>query len=209
MTRLQERPFTTFVVFFVLSAFAFLPLLSIYGPSAWAGFPFGFQISRIGVYALWFSFGFLVGAPGFAEGLLARGGGLARHWPYWVAGCVLAYNAVWFVPKWSVFHRLSPLGQGGLWALLWVLSCVASWFGFLAIFRGVEIKSRGWMNSLTRCAYGMYLVHYIYVLWMQRLVLYRPIPALIKFLFVFFATTLLSWVSVQAALRIPKVGTIL
>jgi hypothetical protein len=67
MTRLQEQPFTTFVVFFVLSAFAFLPLLSIYGPSAWAGFPFGFQISRIGVYALWFSFGFLVGAPGFAE----------------------------------------------------------------------------------------------------------------------------------------------
>jgi glucans biosynthesis protein C len=65
------------------------------------------------------------------------------------------------------------------------------------------------MNSLTRCAYGMYLVHYIYVLWMQRLVLYRPIPARIKFLFVFLATTLLSWVSVQAALRIPKVGTLL
>jgi glucans biosynthesis protein C len=209
MTRLQERPFTTFAVFFVLSALAFLPLLSRYGPSAWAGFPFGFQISRIGVYSLWFSFGFLVGAPGFAEGLLARGGGLARSWPYWIAGCALAYNALWFVPKWSVFHRLSPLGQGGLWALLWVLSCVASCFAFLALFRGVEIKPRGWMNSLTRCAYGMYLVHYIYVLWMQRLVLYRPIPALIKFLFVFLATTLLSWLSVQAALRIPRMATIL
>jgi hypothetical protein len=48
-----------------------------------------------------------------------------------------------------------------------------------------------------------------HVPWMQRLVLYRPIPALIKFLFVFLATTLLSWASVQAALRIPKVGTVL
>jgi glucan biosynthesis protein C len=65
------------------------------------------------------------------------------------------------------------------------------------------------MNSLTRCAYGMYLVHYIYVLWLQRLVFDRPIPAVFKFLFVFLATTLLSWVTVEAALRIPKVRTIL
>jgi hypothetical protein len=51
----------------------------------------------------------------------------------------------------------------------------------------------------------MYLVHYIYVLWLQRLVLNRPIHASIKFLFVFLGTTLLSWATVQAALRIPKV----
>jgi hypothetical protein len=208
-TRLRDRPLLTFAVVFVLAAVAYLPLLHRYGFGAWAGFPFIIQISRIGIYSLWFAFGFLVGAPGFAEGLLARDGSLARRWPYWIAGCVLAYNALWFVPQWSVVHRLSPLGQGALWALLWVLGCVASCFGFLALFRGVEMKSRAWMNSLTRCAYGMYLVHYIYVLWMQRLVLDRPIHASIKFLFVFLATTLLSWATVQAALRIPKVRTVL
>ncbi len=209
MTRLQTRPLLTFVVLFVLAVAAYLPLLSRYGFSAWTSFPFAFQISRIALYSLWFTFGFLVGVPGFAAGLLARDGGLARRWPYWIAGCVLAYDALWFVPKWGVVHRLSPLGQGVLWALLWVLSCVASCFGFLALFRAIEMKSRPWMNSLTRCAYGMYLVHYIYVLWMQRLVLDRPIHASIKFLFVFLATTLLSWATVQAALRIPKVRTVL
>jgi glucan biosynthesis protein C len=209
MTRLQKWPVLTFLVMFVLAAAAYLPLLSRYGFSAWTGFPFAFQKSRIALYSLWFTFGFLVGAPGFAQGLLARDGGLTRRWPYWIAGCVLAYNALWFIPKWSVVHRLSTLEQGGAWALLWVLSCMASCFGFLALFRGVQMKSRPWMNSLTRCAYGMYLVHYIYVLWLQRLLLDRPIHASLKFLFVFLGTTFLSWATVQGALRIPKVRDVL
>ncbi len=209
MTRLQTRPLLTFVVMFVLAAAAYIPLLFRYGFSAWTSFPFAIQISRIALYSLWFVFGFLVGAPGFAKGLLARDGCLARRWPYWIAGCVTAYNALWFIPQWSVVHQLSTHERGAVWALLWVLSCVASCFGFLALFRGVEMKSRPWMNSLTRCAYGMYLVHYIYVLWLQRLVLDRPIHASIKFVFVFLGTTLLSWATVQAALRIPKVRDVL
>ncbi|MGO9494286.1 MAG: acyltransferase family protein [Terracidiphilus sp.] len=209
MTRLQTRPLLTSVVMFVLAAAAYIPLLFRYGFSAWTSFPFAIQISRIALYSLWFVFGFLVGAPGFAKGLLARDGCLARRWPYWIAGCVTAYNALWFIPQWSVVHQLSTHERGAVWALLWVLSCVASCFGFLALFRGVEMKSRPWMNSLTRCAYGMYLVHYIYVLWLQRLVLDRPIHASIKFVFVFLGTTLLSWATVQAALRIPKVRDVL
>lgn len=209
MTRLRDRPFLTFTVVFVLAAIAYLPLLHRYGFGAWAGFPFIIQISRAALYSLWFAFGFLVGVPGSAEGLLARDGPLAQRWPFWIAVCIVAYNALWFIPQWSEVHRLSVLGQGALWALLWVLSCVASCFGFLALFRGVQIKSRAWMNSLTRCAYGMYLVHYIYVLWLQRLLLDRPIHPSIKFLFVFLGTTLLSWATVQATLRIPKVRDVL
>lgn len=209
MTRLRDRPFLTFTVVFVLAAIAYLPLLHRYGFGAWAGFPFIIQISRAALYSLWFAFGFLVGVPGFGQGLLARDGPLAQRWPFWIAVSIVAYNALWFIPQWSEVHRLSVLGQGALWALLWVLSCVASCFGFLALFRGVQIKSRAWMNSLTRCAYGMYLVHYIYVLWLQRLLLDRPIHPSIKFLFVFLGTTLLSWATVQATLRIPKVRDVL
>ncbi|MBB5329883.1 acyltransferase family protein [Tunturiibacter gelidoferens] len=207
--RLRCRSLASFVVCFFLSAIVFVPLLARFGPSAWLGFPVWVQSSRGGLYALWFALGFLIGAPGFSEGLLARDDGLARRWPLWMAGCVLAYNALWFVPQLMVVHRLSAPGQGGVWALLWVLSCVASCFGFPALFRGVEMKPRWWMNSMSRCAYGMYLVHYVFVLWLQRIVLNRPVAAGFKFLFVFFATVLLSWVTVQAALRLPKLDRIL
>jgi glucans biosynthesis protein C len=212
MRDLQSHPVATFVGMFFLAALAYVPLLFRYGFGTWTNFltsPFSFQVPRFGLYALWFVFGFLAGAPDFAEGLLSRDGGLARRWPLWLLGCILAYNALWFLPRWSVVHQLSGPDQKALEALLWVLSCVASCFGFLALFRGVSMTPRPWINSLSRSAYVMYLVHYVFITWTQRVVLDRPVHASIKFVFVFLATTLLSWLTAQAVLRIPKVKTIL
>jgi hypothetical protein len=212
MRRLQDHPGTAFGILLLLSAIVYLPLLSRYGFGAWTDFitsPFAFQISRIGLYALWFLFGFLVGVPGFAKGLLSRDGALARHWLLWLLGCIIAYNALWFVPRWSLVHQLAASQQNALEALLWVASCVASCFAFLALFRGIDFKSRVWMNLLARSAYIMYLVHYVFITWTQRLMLDRPIHASIKFLFVFSSTTLLSWLTAQALLSVPKLRSIL
>jgi glucans biosynthesis protein C len=201
---LQNHAVATFIAIFLLASIAYLPLLAIYGFGAWTNFltsPFSFQITRIALYALWFTFGFLVGAPGVDHGLLARDGSLARHRRLWIRVCVISYNALVFIP------RVFP--QPKLEAVLWVLSCVASCFGFLALFRGIELHSRNWMNSLSRSAYIMYLVHYVFLTWMQRLMLDLPIHASIKFLFVFLSTTFLSWLTAQALLRIPRLNRIL
>jgi hypothetical protein len=206
MEKLRDHSVAAFVAMLFLSAFAYIPLLARFGFGTWANFitsPFSFQVSRIALYALWFVMGFAVGIPGFGEGLLARGGGLTKRWRLWVLVCVVAYNALWFAPKLmgAQVARLEPLQ--------WVASSVASCFGFLAMFRGMAIHARAWMSSLSRSAYVMYLVHYVYVLWLQRLVLNRPTHASVKFLFVFLATVLLSWLTAQMLLRIPKLKTIL
>lgn len=212
MRSLGRYPIAAVCGAFILSAVSYLPMLKVYGFGTWTDFltsPLSFQISRIGLYALWFLLGFLIGGAGLNDGVLSRDGSLARHWPIWVAACVLAYNALWFVPKCSLLHRLSPSTQGAIEATLWVGSCVMSSVGFLALFRGASLKASSWMLSLSRSAYVMYLVHYVYITWMQRLLLYRPIPAALKFLFVFLATTLLSWLTAQCLLRIPKLKSIL
>jgi glucan biosynthesis protein C len=212
MENLKHHNFVVFVVMFVFAALIYLPLLSIYGFGTWTVLfvsPFAFQICRIGLYALWFVFGGLIGVPGFENGLLSRDGSLVRHWPLWALVCIAAYNALWFVPRLSMVHNLSAATRGAIEALLWVLSCVASSFGFLAFFRAIEPRPRPWMLSLCRSAYILYLVHYVYVLWMQRLLLDEPIPAAFKFLFVFLASTLLSWLTAQCLLRIPKLKSIL
>lgn len=212
MLKLRNHTLAVFVSVLFLATLVYLPLLFRYGFGTWAVLltsPFAFQVSRIGLYALWFVIGFLVGAPGLTEGLLSRNGGLARHWRLWMWGCILAYNVLCFVPQWSMVHQLSDSHQQTLEALLWVVSCVASSFGFLALFRGIELYSHPWMNSLSRSAYVMYLVHYVYITWTQRLVLNLPIHASIKFLFVFLSTTFLSWLTAQAVFRIPKLKTIL
>lgn len=212
MRELQNRPFRTSVRIFFRAALVFLPLLGHYGPAAWSYIligAFSFQISRIGLYAMWLVFGFLVGIPGFSDGLLSRDGRLARRWPLWILGCILTYNALWIYQRSSLMHQPPTFLQGLIWALLWLASCVASSFAFLALFRGIELTSRWWMNSLSRSAYVMYLVHYVFITWTQRLVLDRPIHASIKFLFVFLTTTLLSWLTAQFVLRIPKLKIIL
>jgi glucan biosynthesis protein C len=212
MMRLQNRPVITFAVLYLLSCAVYLPLLARYGFGTWTNFltpPLSYQICRIGLYALWFLFGVFVGVPGFASGLLSKQGSLARHAWLWVLACILAYNALVFVPRLPIAHQLAPYSQGSLKAFLWVASCVASSFGFLALFRGIRLTSRSWMNSLSRSAYIMYLIHYVFITWTQRLVLDLPIHASIKFLFVFLSTVFLSWLTAQLLLRIPKLKTIL
>jgi len=212
MVKLQTRPIATFALIFLLAAALYLPLLNRYGFGTWTVLvtpPFAFQICRIGLYALWFVFGVFVGIPSYSRGLLSRDGSLARHPRPWMAFCFLAYNALVFIPRLPITHRLPAFSQGALEAVLWVISCVASSFAFLALFRGINLTPRAWMISLSRSAYIMYLVHYVFVTWTQRIVLDRPIPVAIKFLFVFLATTLFSWLTAQALLRIPILNTIL
>jgi glucans biosynthesis protein C len=212
MVKLQNHPVATFGVLYLLACAVYLPLLVRYGFSAWTNLftsPFSFQICRIGLYALWFTFGFFVGAPGFANGLLSKEGSLARHRRLWMLTCFVVYNALIFVPRLPITHQLSPYSQGALEAFLWVASCVASCFGFLALFRGIHLTSRPWMNSLSRSAYIMYLVHYVFITWTQRLMLDLPIHAAFKFLFVFLSTVFLSWLTAQLLFKIPKLNTIL
>lgn len=117
MRKLKDHAVASFLVMLAVAATAYLPLLVRYGFWTWANVgrsPFSFQIARIGLYAVWFVFGFLVGAPGFANGLIARSGSLARRWPWWVAGCLLAYNALWFVPRIAVVAALPHASRGGL-----------------------------------------------------------------------------------------------
>jgi glucan biosynthesis protein C len=212
MRKLRCHPFATSACFLFLMALVYLPLIARYGPEHWTYIFIGslvFQTSRIGLYALWLVFGFFVGIPGFANGLLSRDGGLARRWPLWILRCIVAYNVLWFFRGLPSVQHLSEFRQNAMYAVLWMVSCAASSFGFLALFRGINLTSRPWMNSLSRSAYVMYLVHYVYITWMQRLVLDRPIHAGFKFLFVFLMTTLLSWLTAQMVFRIPKLKTIL
>lgn len=71
------------------------------------------------------------------------------------------------------------------------------------------MEPRWWWLSLSRAAYVMFLVHYVYVLWAQRAIVGIPIHPGFKFVFVFVTATMLSWMTAQLVLRIPKLNSIL
>ena len=60
------------------------------------------------------------------------------------------------------------------------------------------------MDSLSRSAFIIYIVHYIYVLWLQRALMGIKIHASLKFLIVFSGATLLSWITAQCVLAFRR-----
>ena len=210
---LMERPLSAFGFMACVCALTYLPMLAVFGFGVWAPLltkPFYFQICRIGLYLAWFFAGAWVGANDLDRGLLSRNGRLARDWRWWVAGCFVAYNLLIFVPRSPrLMSVLSAHDMGALEAILWVVSCVASGFAFLALFRGVVRTRRAWMDLLARSAYTIYLVHYVFVLWAQFALLGQPLPAGVKFALTFAFALLFSWTTAQALFRIPGARQVL
>lgn len=89
------------------------------------------------------------------------------------------------------------------------MSCAASSLAFLALFLRFARTPRRIFDSLRDNAYGMYLIHYAFVSWLQYAALRAHWSAPAKGLIVFLCTLALSW-SVTAALRrIPAIARII
>jgi surface polysaccharide O-acyltransferase-like enzyme len=65
------------------------------------------------------------------------------------------------------------------------------------------------MDSLRENAYGIYLVHYLFVIWLQYFLLRAPLAASAKGSIVFFSALALSWASVAALRRVPGVAHVI
>jgi surface polysaccharide O-acyltransferase-like enzyme len=90
-----------------------------------------------------------------------------------------------------------------------VLSCAASCFAFLAAFlRFAQSRSQVW-DGLSANSYGIYLIHYAVVSWMQYALVPVALPAVAKWLIVFPGALALSWAAADAIRRIPAVARVI
>jgi len=216
--RRKDRPFTVrsplkaFLVLFLISFFAYVPMLARFGFGTWVPLlfpPLYFQLSRIFLYLTWFFAGVLIGSPGLQTGMLAEDGSLARRWPWWLGACVIAYNLLWFVPPSIARAGGAKQLQDLAYVTLWVASCCASCFGLLALFRALLTRRIAWMDSLARTAYLMYAIHYVYVTWVQYILLGLTVHAALKFLITCVTVIAVSWLSSWLLLKIPRLKTIM
>lgn len=209
-TGASRRPVLFFGLLVAVSAIAYIPMEMKFSAFAWASWgPFVFQTSRILHYFVYFMLGAGVGAAGLGKGLLAPDGKLARRWILWAIAALLAFAIETAV----VIASLSPHASPRLWELAadcgFVLSCAASSFAFLALFvRFAKSRSKMW-DSLTANAYGIYLVHYAFVSWLQYSLLKATLPAIAKGSLVILGAVALSWVTVAVLRRIPAVARVI
>jgi surface polysaccharide O-acyltransferase-like enzyme len=79
-------------------------------------------------------------------------------------------------------------------------------FAVPALFLRFSDSRWSLLDALRPSAYGIYLVHYVFVLWLQYILFDYPLPAIVKFAIVFIGTLLLSWAATAMLRRIPVVA---
>src|SRR5215469_3980754 len=191
----ELHPVSFVIVLVAVSALAYVPLALAFTPWTWFHVgPFAFQLCRPLLYAVYFLTGVGVGACGIERGLLAPGGWLAQRWRG-TGGAALATFALWLA-----FAGMAMSGDGPpslqvqvLETLSFVMCCAAGCIFMLAVFVRFANRHVRVFDALNDNAYGMYLVHYLFSVWLQFALLGLAAIAVIKATIVFSGTLVLSW----------------
>jgi len=196
----RNRPMQAFIVFLIASVAAYLPMHLAFGDDTWfelGRFPIPIQTSRILLYAGYFFVGVGVGAVSLRTGLLAENSELAKRWPVWLA-CALAFYVAILVlvyahHNWVVNFESPPLLWRAGYGLAFATYSAAMAFTVSGIF--LRFAQSGWrlLDALGPSAYGIYLVHYVFIIWLQYAVYDYSFPAVVKFAIVFAGTLSMSW----------------
>jgi hypothetical protein len=213
---LRNRPVTAFVAFVIVSNAVYLPMHLVFGDVSWlelGRFPLPIQTSRILLYTAYFFTGVGVGAVNLRAGLLAERGELAKRWPVWLAFALVFYVAILVVVyahhNWVADFDSPPLIWKVGYGVAFATYSAAMAFTVLAIF--VRFAESGWsvLDALRPSAYGIFLVHYVFILWLQYALYDYSLPAVVKFAVVFAGTLSMSWGITVILRKLPVVARII
>jgi surface polysaccharide O-acyltransferase-like enzyme len=209
---LRNRPMTAFIAFLIVSVASYVPLHLAFGDGSWlepGRYPLPIQTSRILLYPAYFFTGVGIGMISLRAGLLAEDGELAKRWPVWIGFAAVFYAAILILVyahhNWVNFNS-PPLSWKTAYGLAFSMYSAAMAFTVLAIYLRSAKFSLSLLDAMRPSAYGIYLVHYIFIIWLQYAVYDYSWPAFIKFAIVFTGTLAGSWALVLALRKIPFVA---
>ena len=212
---MRNRPITALVAFLMFSTAIYLPMRLAFGDASWlepGGYPVPIQTSRILLYTGYFFAGVGVGAVSLRAGLLAEGSELSKRWWVWFGFALVFYGAILILVyahhNWVDFNS-PPLWWKAAYGLAFALFSAAMTFTVPAFF--VRFAESGWrlLDALQPSAYGIYLLHYIFIIWLQYAVYNLPLHAGVKAALVFVGTLAVSWTLTIMLRKIPIVARLI
>jgi len=210
---LRYRPGVAFAAFSVFSVAVYLPLRLIYGDGAWlepGHFPLPIQTSRILLYSGYFLVGVGIGATDLRAGPLAENGELVSRWKLWLGFAAVFYGAILFLVyvhhNWIADFESPPLSWRTAYALAFALFSAAMAFAEPALFLRFAKSPLRLLDAIRPSAYGIFLVHYIFIIWLQYAIYQPALPAFVKFAIVFAGTLSMSWGLIVLLRKIPIVA---
>jgi len=183
------------------STLAYVPLAAVFTPWAWSNSGlFALQFCRPLLYAVYFFAGVGIGAAGIERGLVAVDGVLARRWGYTLAAA-LASLLLWMGLTGLTMSGGATAGVAIAADLSFVPACAAGCVFLIAVCLRFATGSSRLLGYLSVNAYGLYLVHYVFVVWLQYALLAAPLFAFVKAAIVFGGTLVLSLATIFAVQR--------
>jgi surface polysaccharide O-acyltransferase-like enzyme len=202
LSSIFNRPLAFFGVLFGISTVAYLPLVLLFGFDHWTTIgPITFQTSRILLYLAYFLVGTAIGVYGIDRTMFnSKNKFASRGWIGMVVSPVSFFVVLIFLvnPTGLIFYGIA-----------FTFTCAAAVFGFIAIFLRFTKQRRGIIDSLSNNSFGIYIIHYVIVIWLQFWLLEIQLPAILKASIVFLGTLILSWGIIAAIRRIPVVARVI
>ena len=204
-TRAGARPGRYLLALASVSALLYIPSAAVFEPWDWVQFgPFAFQPSFALVYIAYFFAGVALGVYGLERGPLRSDAPLARRWAVWLA-CAVGAFAVWIIPT-ALTVNGRAAGVPGLEIIAdvgFALCAASACLGWIAVFLRFGTMRRPLIDDLSESAYGIYLVHYLFIIWLQYILLGVALFAVAKAAIVFAGTLMLSWAVTVSMRRVP------
>ena len=199
------RPVAFFGVLLGISIIVYLPIAIIFGPLRWIGIgPFNAQAGRILLYLVYFLMGTAVGAIGIDRSVFKTDGALAKRWWGWVAVGLMSFTVFGIMVV-----VVTPMERTIVSEIAFVVCCWAIVSGMTGLFLRFAKRRVRIFDSLSENSYGIYIVHYVFVTWLQYLLLGSGLAPLVKGIVVFVGTLILSWVLVASIRHIPAVAKVI
>jgi surface polysaccharide O-acyltransferase-like enzyme len=213
---LRKHAASAFAAFALFSIIIYLPMRVAFGDSSWlaAGhYPLVIQTSRILLYVGYFFAGVVIGAGSLRAGLLAQGGALAQRWRQWLSFALGFYAAIVFLVyvhrSGMIDLRSPPLWWHIAYGLAFATFSAAMTFAVPSAFLRFAASPVRLLDAMQPSAYGIYLVHFIPLLWLQYLILELEWSPFIKFGIVFAGTLSASWAATVLLRKNPAVARLI
>ena len=213
---LRNRPMTAFVAFQIVSVACYLPMHLAFGDGAWFEpgiYPLPIQTSRILLYPAYFFTGVGIGVISLKAGILSEDGEIAKRWAVWLAFAALFYGAILLLVyahhNWVADFKSPPLWWKTAYGLAFAMFSAAMAFTVLATSLRLARSSLSLLDAMRPSAYGIFLLHYMFIIWMQYFVYDPAFPAGVKAAMVFVVTLSGSWALTVLLRKIPFVARLI
>ncbi len=200
LSLLSARPVLLILLWFLLTWIIYVPFRLLFGPEGWASLgPFDFQMSRLLLYFCYFILGTSIGALPLDKGVLSDKSPLMRNWPLFIILSLSAFGLLLYID--APLKRLveagsiSDLSSNLIYSSVFVLSCIMSCAAYLSTAKAIFRQKNPIWDGINSNSFTTYILHYIFIIWGQYMLLNSGMPVIIKCLIIAVSTIILCYLA--------------